>query len=196
MTTRATRTRKPAAKKEPEPEPSPIPAESPEPEVAWATKGTLPTRSYTDQVLPVLGTKVRIRFLSNVEATELVLLPDLATFADLMAKAQGNDENEALTLEDRRKLRQERTRYIIHVAHLAVVDRDEPFQVRKCSDQKCGVSEHYPSLWTVDQVGFLMPQDAEFIAATAERAWELERVAPLSRGPTGSPSSRPAGTGG
>jgi len=167
-------------------------AEPGKPEVVWASKGSLPQRPWRDVELPVMGVMVRVRFLSNVEATQLALLPDLSRFALLMSQLQTGDRESSLSDEEARELQKERVHYMTRLAHLCVVDQDEPPMERACVD--CGLV-HGPSLWTGEQTTFLAPEDLATIASTAERGWELERVAPLSKGPTESTSSPPADIG-
>jgi hypothetical protein len=145
--------------------------------------------------------KVRIRYLTNTEASMMALLPDLARFTELMTQMQvkaAADENATITLREGAELETERQRYMRHLAHTNVVDRSLEYAKVPC--EEC--SEHYgrdishePALWTMEQTGFLDFPDLTHITRIAERAEVLETVAPLSEGQTPNDSSSPANTG-
>jgi len=163
----------------------------------WADENSLPTgKTYRDVDLPVLKQKARVRFLTNIEATQLALLPDLRAFAMLMAKVQNLAQAEKLdqfSKEEDAKLSEERMRYMTVVAHFCVMRKGSKVGVvTTCED--CGL-DHPPSMWTMTQVRYLHPNDLALLANTAERGWELERVLPLSKEQTESPTSQPANTG-
>lgn len=194
------------AKKGPTPrrrKPVEVPAESlngqepepaSEPEVVddgWATSDSLAVKGYRDEQLPIMQRKVRIRFLSNIEATQLALLPDLQSFAQLMTQLES--AKSALTPEEDRQLRVERMTYLTKVAHMAVVDRSKPAIPEPCP--YCEGLEHIPSLWTPDQTKYLHPTDLGLIGTVAERGFELERVRPLSKDQTQSLTLPLASTG-
>jgi hypothetical protein len=172
-----------------------IPAESPngheDADDLWATSDALTVQGYRDEMLPVMKRKVRIRFMTNIEATQLALLPDLQSFANLMSQLESSKT--ALTPEEDRSLRIERMTYLTQVAHMAVVDRGAPYIPAPCSD--CDGLEHPPTLWTLEQTKYLHPHDLGFIGAVAERGFELERVRPLSKDQTELPTSPSASTG-
>jgi hypothetical protein len=186
-TTTRRRTKPAGERTEPAP-PEAIPAESPEPE--WATEDDLPKGGFRDEVLPVSGKKVRIRFLTNIEATQLALLPDLHAFAKLMSQLDG--PKSSLEPEEEKQLAIERALYFTKVAHMAVQRGRTATAIKTCDD--CGL-DHVPSLWTQAQTKFLDGRDLATIVTWAEQGPALERVVPLSRGQTAKPSSTPANTG-
>jgi hypothetical protein len=167
-------------------------AEAPEPvEDEWASAESLSVKGYRDELLPVMKQKVRIRFITNIEATQLALLPDLQAFANLMTQLESSKS--ALTPDEDRALRVERMTYLTRVAHMAVVDPKARKAPEPCV--YCEGLEHPPSLWTPEQTKYLHPTDLGVIGTVAERGFELERVRPLSRARTPKPTSQPASTG-
>jgi hypothetical protein len=165
-----------------------------EPEVVddgWATSDSLAVKGYRDEQLPIMRRKVRVRFLTNIEATQLALLPDLQAFAELMTQLES--AKSSLTPEEDRQLRIERMTYLTKVAHMAVVDRSKPAVPEPC--RYCEGIEHIPALWSPEQTKYLHPTDLGLIATIAERGFELERVRPLSKDQTPSLTSPLASTG-
>jgi hypothetical protein len=176
--------------------PAVIPTESPNghkdaEDDLWATTTSLTVQGYRDELLPVMQRKVRIRFMTNIEATQLALLPDLQSFANLMSQLESSKS--ALTPEEDRDLRIERMTYLTRVAHMAVLNKDVPYVTEPCPE--CEGLEHPPALWTVEQTKYLHPHDLGLIGTVAERGFELERVRPLSKDQTEPPTSPLASTG-
>jgi hypothetical protein len=157
----------------------------------WATADSITVTGYKDEMLPIMKRKVRIRFLTNIEATQLALLPDLRSFAELMSQLESGKT--ALTKEEDRQLRIERMTYLTRVAHMSVMDRSKRAIPAPCSD--CDGLEHPPVLWTSEQTKYLHPTDLGIIGTVAERGFELERVRPLSKDQTERPTSPSASTG-
>lgn len=173
----------------------------PPPSSEWADETDLPTKAFVDVVLPSLSKKVRVRLMTNTEAASMALLPDMARFTELMgqmALKQAADENAQVTVREAAEVEAERYKYMRRVAHTHVVDRSQPFVPQPC--EECTTEwgyeyEHVPSMWTMEQTGFLDFPDLTTITRTAERAEELNAVAPLSEDPTPADSSPPANTG-
>ena len=197
MATTTAPARKPTARKKPVAK-EVIPTESPEPEEdLWASGNDLPSEPFVDAKLPIMGKMVRIRFLSNAEATGLGVLPDLARFSQLIA-ASVIDTEEPRTDEAQQRqmveLIAEKSHYMELVAHLCVMDLDGG-EGTDCCNAAIDIAPHPKSLWTRDQVTMLEGADLQFITNVAERTVILESVRPLSQGLTESDTEPPANTG-
>ena len=160
-------------------------------EAEWATAGLLgPDKGYEDTVLPVMGVKVRVRFLDTVETTRLQLLPDYIGFFALVE--QLNSETEGLDEDlDPKQIAVDQVAYQAHVAHRAIVDRLHRGVVR-CED--CGDS-HVRSLWSLSQARRLLPDDLGHITNIALQAVKVASHRPFSKGLPQNGSSEPASSG-
>lgn len=168
-----------------------IPTESREAE--WAVEDDLPRDPYKDIVLPHMGKKVRVHFLSNIEAAHMGMIPDLMRFGELMAENALNinqpetpDEGKERLLE----LLSERLKYKEAIAHFCVRD-PRGGEGLDC----CDLAPHPKSLWSAEQVAILDDSDLEIILATAERADIAEAVRPFSQDLTAPDSESSATTG-
>jgi hypothetical protein len=180
--------------------PEVIPTES-----GWADPDDLVEDLTRDVKLPILGKRVRIRVLADVEIAEMGQIPDLARFSELMMELAmlepvsdelpeaERDRIEAERKEKTRAADTERAHYMVALAHRCVVPHDlEDYDPVLCDD--CG-SVHPPGLWTLRQTRRLQIPDLVLIANVAEDVATLERVRPFSGDQTDSDSSPPVDSG-
>lgn len=185
MTSRTAQRKAKAPPTEPEPEAQ---------EAEWATAKLL-GGDHEDTVLPVMGVKVRIRYLDTVETTRLQLLPDYIGFFGLVEQLNAKAEDakaETPPELDSTKMLTEQVAYQAHVAHRSIVDRMHPGEVR-CED--CG-DPHPRSLWTLKEARRILPDDLNHITNIAMQAMKVATHRPFSKVPPQSVSSPPADTGG
>src|ERR1041384_3040360 len=112
-----------------------------ETEEQWATSASLPKRPWKDVVLPVLGKKVRVRYLGAREGATLAYIPELQRFALLMAQRLiGGLDDAATTIEERERrfqeLEVERQTYKVVLAHVMVLDSRAASDPEYCEECK------------------------------------------------------------
>lgn len=167
-------------------------------EVGWATGEDVSDAPFADRVLPIIGKRVRIRYLTNEEATEIAVLPDLGKFAELTQKLaedlqRDEDKPSLFSREQQQQYLVERARYNSFLVHRAVMVPDaDPNAFLPCNE--CD-GRHPLSLFTMLQARRIDGRDVEVIAAVAEDREVLERSLPFSQDPTDSASTPPADSG-
>lgn len=158
-------------------------------EVQWATPESLPTQGWKAVTLPVLGKKVRVRYLGQTEVARIGYLPEMREFGEIMAEQILNapqDDEPDQVMARLEQLEIERAKYCALVTHMCVMAGEDERPVR-C--EECGLP-HAPSLWTRAQAELLELIDLRMIVDAAERQEELRQIVPFSEAPE--PDTQPA----
>jgi len=162
-----------------------------EPARQYATADLLgPAESFWTEefYLQRTGVWVLVRSLDTVEMTELVELPDLFGYREVMLQVREIRQWKPDSGEERPKpldgsaFSVEQTRYMAHIAHLAIVVPEAGPEPVECPDPTCEL-KHPASLWTVAQTRRMNPTDLEEVGAFALRGRLGQRVGPFSGRP-------------
>lgn len=165
-------------------------------ELEEASAEDIPKEPWKWVPLPILGKRVRVRYLGQTEVTRIGYLPEMRDFTEMMAEQvmasqkQEGEDSPLNTVDALEQIEIERVKYVTLVAHVCVMGEDGP--PRKCQD--CEMV-HPPSLWTRAQTELLETVDLATIADVAERQEVLRQIVPFSE-PTGSDTPQPVDTSG
>lgn len=155
--------------------PKPEPPPDPEPEEGWASPDDLGgDRDWQEVKLPMLGKKVRVRYLGQDDLLPITRLPDMTGLNEL-----AGEEKDKETAKQEAFQNLHYTAAVVHLAVMAHGNRPS-MKPKLCGD--CG-EKHPASLFTQRQAKRLHGLDAQAVARVAMPA--LGGVfLPFSEGPT------------
>lgn len=146
------------SEREPEPEPTPEPEPSPK-EEGWASPEDLGgDRDWQEVKLPMLGKRVRVRYLGQKDLLPFERLPDMTGLSQL----QGEEKDKKAALQEA-LANLDYTAVVVHIAVMAHGNRPS-LKPKLCDD--CG-EKHSASLFTRKQAERLHGLDAQAIARVA-----------------------------
>lgn len=171
-----------SSQERPKPEPEPPP--EPEPQEWASAEDWAGDRDWEETILPAAQKRVRIRYLSTPEVTQLAVLPDLVGFSQMAAKLQDSDEDERQKV-DTAKLVVEEKRYQARAAHVAIMAHGNRPSMKEVPCSECGPEYPHPkALLSHKQAERLHPHDLAHVTLIAVQASSLGAVRPFSKAGT------------
>lgn len=163
----------------------------------WATGDELGTDDgfVPDVWLPMMRKRVRVRILETEELMRLGMAPDLTRSAELLSKlieSHAGDEEADLGEADADLFVSQMAAWYSRIAHLAIVPRHDPLDVRLCVE--CGYA-HPETLFTLRRTKRMQRVDWEIVSEQAVLSEGASAALPFFGGLTRRRSESLADTG-